>query len=126
MKKFFILSATVLLVLLLTSSCFIFLEDDLEEELEEDSYIEIYNSTGIWTVDFVYIVPAGASSWGTDKLGSFEWIDHNDTRSFLVDPGSYDVMVTDDVDDDYDIYDVYVEAGETVTLEYNGFSLDYY
>ena len=115
MKRYLLVLAVVLAILLSIASCLIVVED-------RDGHIEIFNDTTTYEIRIVYIRESGTINWGSDWLGS-DIIEPGETVTFDVDPGTYDVQVIDDWSDSYQESDVYVSAGITVTLIYDGFSL---
>jgi hypothetical protein len=54
---------------------------------------------------YVYLSPSTAGTWGTDWLGDSEVIDVGTQRIFNLDPGQWDIMVTDC--DDQELASVY-------------------
>jgi hypothetical protein len=89
------------------------------------SYIRIVNSpSSSYTIAHVYIVNHGSSTWGSDWLAP-SVITPGNAVDFQVNPGSFDVDVTDTGVTPFDsfAYSVQVFSGNRTTLYYNGSTL---
>ena len=86
------------------------------------SAIRISNTSGSYTIGHVNITTHNSSSWGSDLLAPGV-ITPGGAVSFELDPGYYDVWVTDTTPYDAYAYDVRVSDGSTTTLHFNGTTL---
>jgi hypothetical protein len=86
------------------------------------SYIRISNTSGTYTLAHLNITTHNSSSWGSDLLAPGV-ITPGTALSVQVDPGYYDVWVTDTTPFDAYAYDVRVTEGNTTTLHFNGATL---
>ena len=80
--------------------------------------LEIYNETVGAYITGVYVVPAGAPTWGSDQSTSdIGPSGHLHLSDF--DPGLYDVKIVWNVGPDSDYYDVSIESLTLTTLNVN-------
>ncbi len=84
--------------------------------------LQITNSTGGYSIWYVYISPTSADSWGNDWLGSSETISSGYSKTFTVPNGSYDVKLIDEDGDEYIVWNMPISGTVTwnVTLDYLG------
>lgn len=74
-----------------------------------EATITIENGLGGWTIWYAYCDPT-TEAWGEDRLGS-GLLEPGETVSFEVEAGiAYDLKVIDEDDDEYILWDVYVDA----------------
>lgn len=83
---------------------------DVDADVEAtEATVTIENGLGSWTVWYAYC-DASDAPWGEDRLGT-ELLEPGESISFEVEAGiSYDLKVIDEDDDEYILWDVYVDA----------------
>ncbi len=74
-----------------------------------DATITINNELGSWDLFYCYASSTEDGDWGEDRFGS-EIISADESFTFNVPAGDYDIKVIDDEDDEYVLWDVYVGA----------------
>jgi hypothetical protein len=73
-----------------------------------EATVTITNDLGNWTIWYAYCDFSSSDSWGEDRLGS-ELLEPGESVSFTVDANDYyDFMCTDEDDDNYYLWDVWV------------------
>lgn len=68
--------------------------------------LQISNSTGGYSIYYVYISPTSADSWGNDWLGTSETIPSGSSKTFTVTNGNYDVKLIDEDGDEYVVWNM--------------------
>jgi hypothetical protein len=86
------------------------------------SFIRISNTSLSFTLSHVNITGHSSTNWGSDLLTPGV-ITPGNAQEFEVNPGFYDVWVTDTTPYDAYAYDVQVTQGGTTTLIFNGATL---
>ena len=86
------------------------------------SYIRISNASSIYTLAHVYIAAHVSSVWGSDKLYP-NVLTPGSSASFQVNPGYYDVLVTDTTPWDAYAYNVEAASGTVANLYFDGIDL---
>ncbi len=80
------------------------------EVVPSEATITIENDLGAWTIWYAYCDPTDNEAWGEDRLGS-GLLEPGESISFEVEAGvAYDLKVIDEDDDEYILWDVYVDA----------------
>ena len=76
----------------------------------EETTVTINNELGSWTIWYAYCSPSSDEGWGDDRLGS-ELLAPGESISFELMSGDYyDFKCIDEDDDEYILWDVYVDA----------------
>ncbi len=79
-----------------------------------EAFLKIENQSA-YEICYVYISSSREGSWGEDQLGSGEAIQPQHARIFYVEPGTYDLLVTDCEEQELaQENEVLLEAGEIV------------
>ena len=91
--------------------------------LSGPSGIDIANISSTYTLAHVYITNHSSASWGSDWL-SPDVIVPGGSASFDHSPGFYDVSAIDTTPYTVYAYSVQVRSGKTVTLFFNGTTLN--
>ena len=114
--KRIVVSLVVVIVVLAIGACSV--------TVSGPSSIRISNTSGIYTLGHVNITDHNSTNWGSDLLAPGVITPGTAVR-FEVNPGYYDVWVTDTTLPPYDAYayDVQVTSGNTTTLSFNGATL---
>lgn len=68
--------------------------------------LQITNSTGGYSIYYVYISSTSSDYWGDDWLGSSETISSGTSKTFTVTNGYYDVKLIDEDGDEYIVWNV--------------------
>jgi len=77
--------------------------------------LTITNNTG-YQINKLQVSLSTDSSWGTNKLGDSEFINNSQSKILNINPGTYDIRITDSDLDTYTIMDVNVSSNSTVTF----------
>jgi hypothetical protein len=83
------------------------------------SYIEISNISGIYVLAHVYITPHNGASWGYDLLAP-SVVYPGEYVLFEVEPGNYDILVTDTTPYNASQSNVLARAGYTTVSYFDG------
>lgn len=81
--------------------------------------IIIENDSQSFTITNVYISPSDSTTWGNDVLNGT--IPPQEHVSWTVEPGTWDIMVVDNYDDDFTIMEEEILLDHTYTYSYTGF-----
>lgn len=71
-----------------------------------------------FAINDVYITPTSTTSWGSDRLGANEQIEHGQSKSFEVAKGTYNLRVIDTDGDEYTKRSVKIESDYTWTVTF--------
>jgi hypothetical protein len=70
--------------------------------------VDIYNGLGDWEIWYIYVDLSTETSWGDDRLGA-EILYPGEYFTVWVDPGTYDIMIVDEDDDTYTLWEVPID-----------------
>lgn len=114
LKKRLVVSVIVLTAILAIGSCTV--------SVSGPSYIRISNTSPTYSITHANIVNHNSGTWGNNLLAPYV-ISPFSAANFEVNPGFYDVWVTDNtypIAFNWYVYDVQVTSGNTTTLYYTG------
>src|SRR5690349_3490082 len=86
------------------------------------SDLRVTNSSSTYTLAHVYITQHSSSVWGPDQLSPNVLLP-GESAKWSVDPGSYDVWVTDTTPYDAYAFGITVSSSSTTTLYFDGVNL---
>jgi len=86
--------------------------------------LTVTNNTG-YNALLLQVTLSSVADWGSDKLDAMETLDNGQSKTIVVEKGTYDIRITDDDPDFYDTYSkMDVDLYSNTTITFTGADID--